>query len=72
MKRLALAALLLAGCSDPKPVAPDNRRDAIVAAERRAVNDTDAAMAEAKKAAAAAPEPSQATGTNEVDGQFPR
>lgn len=65
MRYFALAALLvLAACDKSAPVAPTTTDDAIAAAERKAISDTDAAMAEARTA--------QAAGTNGQDDRFPR
>ena len=55
-KRLALAALLLlAACDNAGPKAPTGNDAAIAAAERKAVSDTDAALAEAQPVLAPAP-----------------
>lgn len=55
-----LGLALLAGCDKPVAVAPTSSQTAIAAAERKAVGDVDAALAEARVAPANAP----ATGTN--------
>ena len=55
MNRVALAVLLaLSACDNSGPKAPTGNDAAVAAAERKAVSDTDAAMAEARAAPPAA------------------